>query len=81
MRKLTANGLEPMTAQEIEFAKEQDKIAEKNAWLLGRLSEYTTVEECIHAILDGELEEIQAKRAEIKAKYPKQLTKESEQNG
>jgi hypothetical protein len=29
------------------------------------------VEECIHAILDDELEELQAKRLVVKEKYPK----------
>jgi len=36
-----------------------------------RRDEYPTIEECIHAILDGEVDVLQAKRAEIKTKYPK----------
>ena len=38
-----------------------------------RKSEYPTHEDCIHALLDGgdTLTELQEKRQEIKAKYPK----------
>ena len=38
-----------------------------------RLKEYPSIQDCIHAVLDGgdTLTELQAKRAEVKAKYPK----------
>lgn len=38
-----------------------------------RLKEYPSLQDCIHALLDGgdSLTELQAKRAEIKEKYPK----------
>jgi hypothetical protein len=36
-----------------------------------RASEYPSVQECVHAILDDQLDALQAKRAEIKTKYPK----------
>ena len=36
-----------------------------------RKAEYPSIEECVHAILDGELDALQAVRAEIKARYPK----------
>ena len=36
-----------------------------------RAAEYPSIEECVHAILDGELDALQAIRAEIKARYPK----------
>ena len=36
-----------------------------------RRAEYPSIEECVHAILDDDLEALQAKRAEIKARYPK----------
>jgi hypothetical protein len=32
---------------------------------------YPSVQECVHAILDDQLDALQAKRAEIKTKYPK----------
>ena len=36
-----------------------------------RLQEYPSIQECIHAILDDDLEALQAKRTAVKAKYPK----------
>ena len=36
-----------------------------------RMSEYPTIEECVHAILDDDLEALQAKRTAVKEKYPK----------
>ena len=36
-----------------------------------RKAEYPSIEECVHAILDDDLEALQEKRAEIKARYPK----------
>tara|TARA_X000001388_G_scaffold900_2_gene1136 strand:+ start:1078 stop:1407 length:330 start_codon:yes stop_codon:yes gene_type:complete len=36
-----------------------------------RLTEYPSIQECIHAILDDDLEALQAKRNVVKAKYPK----------
>lgn len=36
-----------------------------------RKAEYPTIEECVHAILDNDLENLQAKRQAIKEKYPK----------
>jgi hypothetical protein len=36
-----------------------------------RKAEYPTIEECVHAILDDDLVALQAKRAEIKARFPK----------
>ena len=36
-----------------------------------RKLEYPSIEECIHAILDDDLEALQEKRTAVKAKYPK----------
>jgi len=36
-----------------------------------RKVEYPTIEECVHAMLDDGLVELQEKRAAVKAKYPK----------
>ena len=36
-----------------------------------RKAEYPTIEECIHAILDDNLTDLQAKRTAVKEKYPK----------
>ena len=37
-----------------------------------RQSEYPSIEECVHAILDDQLDALQVKRQAVKAKYPKQ---------
>jgi hypothetical protein len=37
-----------------------------------RKEEYPTIEECVHAILDGELDDLQIKRQVVKDKYPKE---------
>ena len=44
---------------------------EANKYQRDRLTEYPSIEECIHAILDDDLEALQAKRSAVKAKYPK----------
>ena len=36
-----------------------------------RKAEYPTLEECVHAILDDTLTDLQAKRTAVKNKYPK----------
>ena len=36
-----------------------------------RKAEYPSIQECVHAILDDDLDALQAKRAEVKARYPK----------
>ena len=36
-----------------------------------RKAEYPSIEECVHAILDDDLVALQAKRAEVKARFPK----------
>ena len=36
-----------------------------------RKNEYPTIEECVHAILDDTLDDLQAKRKAVKEKYPK----------
>ena len=36
-----------------------------------RKAEYPTIDECVHAILDGELDALQAKRKIVKERHPK----------
>ena len=52
----------------IEELKAEWKAEE---WKRKRQAAYPSLEECIHAILDDELEELQAKRKVVKEKYPK----------
>jgi len=39
-----------------------------------RKVEYPSIPECVHAILDGELDALQEKRQAVKLKYPKEQT-------
>ena len=41
------------------------------AYARSRKEEYPSIEDCIHSILDNELEALQVKRQAVKAKYPK----------
>ena len=59
---------EELILQELEKIKEEYKAVEYKK--LRRL-EYPSIEECVHAILDDKLEELQAKRLAVKEKYPK----------
>ena len=58
------------------IATEQARLqAEYDAkeWERNRVSEYPTVDDCIHALLDGgdTLTDLQAQRQTVKDKYPK----------
>ena len=41
------------------------------AYARSRKAEYPTIEECVHAILDDDLDALQVKRQAVKDKYPK----------
>jgi hypothetical protein len=64
--------VEPPSEKEIN-----DKITELQAeydskqYQRDRLKEYPSIQECIHAILDDDLNALQAKRSAVKAKYQK----------
>ena len=68
------NGTTPISKADIE-AKMVEVQEEYDAeeWKRNRQAEYPTHDDCIHALLDGgdTLTELQEKRQEIKAKYPK----------
>ena len=68
------NGTTPISKADIE-AKMNELQAEYDAeeWKRNRQAEYPTIDDCIHALLDGgdTLTELQAKRTATKTKYPK----------
>ena len=68
------NGTTPIPVADIE-AKMTELQAEYDAegWKRNRQSEYPSMDDCIHALLDGgdTLTELQAKRTATKNKYPK----------
>ena len=67
-------GTTPIPKADIE-AKMVEVQAEYDAeeWKRNRQSEYPSIDDCIHALLDGgdTLTELQAKRTATKTKYPK----------
>jgi len=68
------NGTTPIPVADIE-AKMTELQAEHDAeeWKRNRQAEYPSIDDCIHALLDGgdTLTELQAKRTATKTKYPK----------
>ena len=68
------NGTTPISKADIE-AKMVEVQAEYDTeeWKRNRQSEYPSIDDCIHALLDGgdTLTELQAKRTATKTKYPK----------
>ena len=68
------NGTTPIPIADIE-AKMTELQAEYDAeeWKRNRQAEYPSMDDCIHALLDGgdTLTELQAKRTATKTKYPK----------
>ena len=69
------NGTTPISKADIE-AKMAELQTEYDAeqWKRDRLTEYPNHNDCIHALLDGgdTLTDLQAKRQEVKDKYPKE---------
>jgi hypothetical protein len=68
------NGTTPIPKKEIEKKLKQLKSEyDAEQWKRDRQAEYPSIQDCIHALLDGgdTLTELQEKRQEIKAKYPK----------
>ena len=57
-----------ITAKEIELQSDYDSKEYQRL----REPEYPSIVECVHAILDGELDALQAKRKLVKDKYPKE---------
>ena len=53
-----------------ELARLEKEFSD-NQYQRDRQTEYPSIQECVHAILDDDLDALQAKRASIKTKYPK----------
>ena len=70
---LTAEEVEATlnTWAENERARQLDE--EQNSWERNRLEQYPSLQDCIHALLDGgdTLTDLQAARQAVKDKYPK----------
>ena len=64
----------PISKKEIEKKiKEVQAEYDAEQWKRDRQAEYPSIEDCIHALLDGgaTLKNLQAKRKKIKEKFPK----------
>ena len=60
------------TVSAIEAAEVEWQTAyDAQAYARSRKTEYPTIEECVHAILDDDLAALQVKRQAVKDKYPK----------
>jgi len=61
-------------AEEDILAKQAELQAEYDAleWERKRQAEYPTIEDCVHAILDDDLENLQILRQAVKNKFPKE---------
>ena len=60
------------TLKELETKlTELEQAYQKQEYARKRKLEYPDIQECIHAILDDDLEALQAKRVEVKLKFPK----------
>ena len=71
--ELTASEKEAMLNEWAENERARQLDEEANGWLYNRLAEYPSLQDCIHALLDGgdTLTDLQAARQAVKDKYPK----------
>ena len=71
--KINWHGAEPIPEADL-IAKQKELIEDYDAKEYQRLREpeYPSIEECVHAILDGEVDALQAKRKLVKEKFPKE---------
>jgi hypothetical protein len=70
---LTAEEVEATLNTWAENERTRQLDEEANGWLYGRQAEYPSLQDCIHALLDGgdTLTDLQAARQAVKDAYPK----------
>ena len=61
----------PSQADQDKWTKEYEDHLSSTQYQRDRLKEYPSIAECVHAILDGELDALQAKRKIVKERHPK----------
>ena len=69
---LDANQTQPSASEITAEIQRLQTEHDAQAYARQRKAEYPTIEECVHAMLDGGLDELQAKRQVVKQKYPKE---------
>jgi hypothetical protein len=65
----------PLNSEEqerVDAGKLNELLLAKTQYQRDRKTEYPTIEECVHAILDDEIDALQIKRQAVKQKYPKE---------
>ncbi len=75
IKSWNVSGLTEPTDEQLETYEDAANAEEALNTILGnRLNEYPNHNDCIHALLDGgdTLTELQAKRQEVKSKFPKE---------
>ena len=66
------SGLAQPTDEQLNaLESEADDLETANQVISNRKSEYPSIEECVHAILDDDLENLQILRQAVKEKFPK----------
>jgi hypothetical protein len=70
---LTAEEIEATLDMWAENERTKQLDEEANGWIRNRQTEYPSLQDCIHALLDGgdTLTDLQAARQAVKDKYPK----------
>jgi len=64
--------VQPTEEQLNAFESQADDIETANQIISNRKAEYPTIEDCVHAILDDDLENLQILRQAVKNKFPKE---------
>ena len=62
---------QPTDEQLNALESQADAVEALNQVYANRKAEYPSIEECVHAILDDDLENLQILRQAVKEKYPK----------
>ena len=66
------SGITPISIEDITAKRTELQAAyDAQAYARSRKTEYPTIEECVHAILDDDLDALQVLRQAVKDKYPK----------
>ena len=77
---MIGDGTNGLTSSNVEVGWEEESTVTKwindfndslKTYADKRKAEYPSIEECVHAILDDDLENLQIKRQAVKEKYPK----------
>ena len=63
--------VQPTEEQLDALESQADELETANQVISNRKAEYPSIEECVHAILDDDLENLQILRQAVKEKYPK----------